>query len=242
MNGLLPDYALPVIVGILITAFYPAAAHVRAPENKRGYRTLLAVTIFFGIAGAKLVALMGDRLWPVVPLEHGWQTVVESGRSIVGGLLFGHLASEIARPIIGYTAAPNDRLAVAVCISIAVGRVGCTLAGCCLGVPWDGPLALTYDVPRFPATLLELAFHLALAAMFFVLERKRVLFGRLFSLYLVIYGVFRFATEPMRATPKALWMGLSVYQAFALALILVGAVGLWWRSTSPTWRARLAVP
>lgn len=238
-DAFLPSYALPVVVGILVTALYPAAPHVRSPENKGGYRALLIVTLVFAIVGAKLVALMGDRLWPVVPLEHGWRTVVESGRSIVGGLLFGHLASELARPLLGYTAAPNDRLAVAVCVGVAVGRFGCWLSGCCLGVPFEGALAVG---GRFPSTLLELGFHLVLAVVFFTLERRRVLFGRLFSLYLVVYGVFRFASEPLRATPKALWGGLSVYQAFAVVLVVVGAAGLWWRSTSETWRARLAVP
>lgn len=241
---MIPEYALPVVAGIVVTLLYPAAPHVRAPENKRGYRALLIVTIVCGIAGAKLVALMGDRMWPMVPLEDGWSTVVNSGRSIVGGLLFGHLASEIARPLIGYTAPPNDRLAVSVCIGVAVGRVGCTMAGCCLGIPWDGPLALafTHDgVARFPASLVDLAFQLVAAVVFFALERKRVLFGRLFSTYLIAYGVFRFAVEPWRATPKELAGGLSVYQAFAVALVVVGTAGLVWRTWSPTWRTRLGL-
>jgi phosphatidylglycerol---prolipoprotein diacylglyceryl transferase len=238
----IPEYALPVVIGIAITLLYPAAPHVRRPENQRGYRALLFVTIVCGVAGAKLVALMGDRLWPMEPLADGWHTVLSSGRSIVGGLLFGHIASELLRPLIGYTAPPNDRIAVALCISVAVGRLGCSMAGCCLGVPYDGALALTTEgVARFPTAPLELVFHLGLAGALFVMERRRVLFGRLFSLYLVIYGVFRFATEPLRATPKPLW-DLSVYQGFAILLVLVGALGLWWRSTSPVWRARLAAP
>lgn len=235
-----PEYALPVVVGLALTLLYPAAPQVRAKENVRGYRVLLLVTLVFAVVGAKLAALMGDRLWPFVALEDGWRTVVFSGRSIVGGLLFGHLASELTRPLIGYTAAPNDRLAVGLCISIAIGRLGCSLAGCCLGVPWESPLAWTTDgVARFPTAPLELVFHLGLAGVLFVLERRRVLFGRLFSLYLVVYGVFRFASEPLRATPKVLWGG-SVYQAFAVVLVIVGATGLWWRSTSPVWRARLS--
>ncbi|HEY4223530.1 MAG TPA: prolipoprotein diacylglyceryl transferase family protein [Myxococcota bacterium] len=238
---LVPDYALPVIAGILLAVLYPTSKQVRAPEVKRGYRTLLVVTFVFGVLGAKLVALMGDRLWPAVALEDGWRTVVfGSGRSIVGGVLFGHVASEIARPLIGYTAAPNDRLAVAVCFSVALGRVGCALAGCCRGVPWDGPFALTYDdaIPRFPTPLLELVFHVLLACVFLWMERKRILFGRLFSLYLVVYGVFRFATEPLRVTPKPL-VGFSVYQLFCVALVVVGVVGLLVRTYSSTWRTRL---
>ncbi len=235
----LPEYALPVLVGIAITLLYPAAPHVRRPENVRGYRALVLVTFGGALVGAKLVALMGDRLWPWQPLPGGWHTVIASGRSLVGGVLFGHLASELTRPLIGYTAPPNDRLAVALCVGVAAGRVGCTSAGCCLGVPGDFPFALVTDgVARFPAAPLELVFHLLLAAVLFLLERRRVLFGRLFSLYLVVYGVFRFVTEFWRVTPKV-GAGCSVYQAFAVVLVVVGALGLWWRSTKPGWRARL---
>ena len=235
------DYALPVLAGVLLTFLYPTSKHIKAPGVKRGYRVLLLVTFVFGVVGAKLVALMGDRLWPVHELDDGWHTVVfGSGRSIVGGLLFGHVASEVTRPLIGYTALPNDRLAVAVCFSVALGRVGCALAGCCRGVPWDGPLALTYSdgVPRFPVPLVELVFHAVAACAFIVMERKRLLRGRLFSVYLVAYGVFRFATEPLRATPKPL-DGFSVYQAFCVLLVVVGVAGILRRTLSPVWRARL---
>ena len=241
-GAFVPTYGLPVLLGIALLLFYPAPPHVKRPEHARGYRAILVVTIVCAVAGAKLAALMGDKLWPAVPLEDGWRTVVLSGRSIVGGVLFGHVGSELARPLLGYTAPPNDRIAVALCASVAVGRVGCALSGCCLGVPYEGPLALTTDgVARFPSAPVELVFHVAFGAALFVLERRRALFGRLFSLYLVVYGAFRFATEPLRVTPKALW-GLSVYQWLALACVLVGALGLWWRSTSPVWRARLAAP
>jgi prolipoprotein diacylglyceryltransferase len=239
-----PEYTLPVVGGIALTLLYPTSKPVQDPAVRRGYRTLLVVTFVFGILGAKLVVLMGDKLWPAHDLDDGWRTILfGSGRSIVGGLLFGHVASEIARHFIGYTAPPNDRLAAAVCFSVALGRVGCALAGCCRGVPWDGPLALTYDdgVARFPIPLLELVFNLALGVVFVALERRRILYGRLFSTYLVVYGVFRFFTEPLRVTPKALF-GFSVYQAFCVALVVVGCAGVAVRSLSQTWKARLSTP
>jgi prolipoprotein diacylglyceryltransferase len=45
--------------------------------------------------------------------------------------------------------------------------------------------------------------------------------GRVFYLYLVAYGVFRFLHEWVRDTPK--WLGVvSGYQVLALVMILIG--------------------
>jgi hypothetical protein len=116
-----------------------------------------------------------------------------------------------------------------------------TLAGCCLGIPYSGPGAIDdfAGLALFPAPILEMVFFAILALLLLRLETKRVLHGRLFSLLLIVYGVFRFASEPLRDTPKALPLGGSVYQAWALALVAVGVAGLLWRTLTPTWRARL---
>lgn len=54
--------------------------------------------------------------------------------------------------------------------------------------------------------------------------------GRLFHLYLMAYGAFRFFHEWMRETPKVMF-GPSVYQLAALALFILGA---WmWQERKP---------
>jgi prolipoprotein diacylglyceryltransferase len=163
--------------------------------------------------------LMGDLGWPVTPLAGGWYEVLHSGRSITGGLLGGFLAAEAAKPLVGYNAPPNDAFAAKLPFSIALGRIGCLFGGCCRGIPQAGPLSITYSdgVPRFPAQLAELVFQLAIGVTFVWMVRRRVLAGRVFALYLIVYGLFRFVTEPLRETPKPL-AGLSVYQALAVSL------------------------
>jgi prolipoprotein diacylglyceryltransferase len=55
--------------------------------------------------------------------------------------------------------------------------------------------------------------------------RRRILFGRLFALYLASYGAFRFATEFIRDTAKP-FAGLSAYQWMALAMIVAGGIAV----------------
>jgi hypothetical protein len=98
--------------------------------------------------------------------------------------------------------------------------------GCCRGLPYDGPWAITYadGIPRHPAPLYEMVFHWAMGFLLIALWRRQLLFGRLFAFYLVSYGVFRFFTEYLRETPKA-YGGLSAYQIMSLAMIVAGRRG-----------------
>src|SRR5207253_3528269 len=146
--------------------------------------------------------------------------------------LFGFLAVEAAKPLLRYDIPPNDRFAVVLPFSIGLGRIGCLLAGCCRGAPHDGPLSIAYDdgVLRHPAQLYEVLFQLAAGYALLVLWRRKLLFGRLFALYLVAYGIFRFLTEFVRETAKP-YHGLSAYQLMCVAMVVAGGAALYLRSS-----------
>jgi phosphatidylglycerol:prolipoprotein diacylglycerol transferase len=220
-------YAATALLAIALLFLVPTARAVPAEERGK-YAILQVVTLFAAAVGAKVSMLAGDLGWPWVPLPdgvRGWHQIVDSGRSITGGLVLGFVAAEAVKPLLAYRAPPNDTFAAKLPFSIALGRVGCFFGGCCRGVAWAGPLTVTYadGVARFPAQLVEVVFQLLVGAVFVGLVRGRVraLRGRVFALYLVFYGAFRFATEPFRVTPKPLG-GLSVYQILALVMIGLG--------------------
>jgi phosphatidylglycerol:prolipoprotein diacylglycerol transferase len=222
------SYALAVLLGAALIAVFRPVSHLDSSDRSRYYR-LQAITLVGAVAGAKLVVLMGDGLWPMRPFP-GWASLLLSGRSIVGALLFGFLTAEAFKPILRYTLPPNDRFAMGLPISIATGRIGCWLSGCCLGVEMHGPLAVRGidGVPRFPAPLVEFAFHITAAICMVSLWRRKRMTGRLFSLFLVGYGIFRFVTEFWRVTPKA-FVGLSAYQWFSISMVAAGSVALYLR-------------
>ena len=86
---------------------------------------------------------------------------------------------------------------------------------------------MTYadGVARHPAQLYEAGFQVAIGVLFVVLVRRGVWRGRLFALYLVAYGAYRFLSEFIRETPHVL-AGYSVYQAFCVVMILAGLLTL----------------
>lgn len=219
-------YASMVLVGLALTLAFPVTRHFREPLGRRRYYALQAITAVCALIGAKVAVLFGDASWPFEEF-HDWGALLGGGRSLAGALLFGFLGAEAAKPLLRYDIPPNDRFAIVLPFSIGLGRVGCLLAGCCRGVPFDGAWAITYGdgIARHPAPVYELLFHWIAGAVLVVLWRRQILFGRLFAAYLASYGVFRFFTEFIRETPKA-YGELSGYQIMGLMMIVAGGIAI----------------
>jgi prolipoprotein diacylglyceryltransferase len=235
-------YIALMLLALLLTLTNPVTRHFPDRSSRRRYYTLQTITAISAMFGAKFAVLMGDALWPLRDFTH-WGALLSSGRSIAGALLFGFLGAEAAKPLLKYDIPPNDRFAIILPFSVGIGRVGCLIAGCCRGAPWDGPVAIAYSdgVLRHPAQAYEIVFHISMGLLLRALWRRQILFGRLFALYLATYGVFRYFTEFLRDTPKA-FAGLSAYQWLALAMIAAGAIAIAVRTlhqpqTWQQWRA-----
>jgi prolipoprotein diacylglyceryltransferase len=233
MNFAHPAYLLFVGVSVLLALAFPVARHIREQRLRRQYYLLQGITLLGAVAGAKLSVLIGDYHWPWATVSD-WRNILWSGRSITGALILGFLCAELAKPLLGYTMPPNDRFAALLPFTIATGRVGCLIAGCCRGLPYDGWCAVrgVDGIARYPTQIFEIIFQLAIGLLFLVMVKRGWLFGRLFSLYLVAYGAFRFLTEFMRETPKD-FGGLSGYQLLALLMIALGAIFFLKRTLAP---------
>jgi prolipoprotein diacylglyceryltransferase len=194
------------------------------------------------VAGAKLVFLFGEYGWPFRPVDD-WGAILYSGRSIVGALIFGLLGAEITKPFVRYSLPPNDRFAALLPFTFAVGRIGCLMSGCCRGIPTDGTLAIVCEdgIRRHPVQLYEIAFHVIAGTIGIWLVRHKRLSGRVFTLFLLAYGLFRVVTETIRETPQS-FGGLTAYQWLSLVMIGLGG-GFFIKRTlfpSETWRHRFA--
>jgi phosphatidylglycerol:prolipoprotein diacylglycerol transferase len=179
--------------------------------------------------GAKLVYL-GAEGWLHWRDPDRWLQLA-TGKSILGGLLGGYAAVEIAKHFLGYRSATGDWFAIIAPLGIMLGRVGCVLHGCCLGRACE-PSWFTmndaYGVARWPAALVELLFNALALATILLLRQRKILPGQHFHLYLIAYGLFRFAHEFLRATPQIVGP-ISGYQIAALAVVALGMAGFFSR-------------
>jgi phosphatidylglycerol---prolipoprotein diacylglyceryl transferase len=219
-------YAVMVVLGFALTLSFPLTRHFTAPGDKRRYYAMQAITAVCALLGAKVAVIFGDALWPIRDF-HDWGALIDGGRSLAGALLFGFLGAEAAKPLLRYDIPPNDRFAIILPFSIGLGRIGCLIVGCCRGVPFEGPWAITYadGIPRHPAAAYEMLFHWVMGFVLIALWRRQILFGRLFAVYLLSYGVFRFMSEYVRETPKA-FADLSAYQIMSVLMIIAGGVAI----------------
>jgi phosphatidylglycerol---prolipoprotein diacylglyceryl transferase len=217
----LPAYGWLMLTGIVVTLV------LWTRLAKRDERLLVIYISGLGGAfiGAKLVYMGAEwRLWYGSP--YMWP-MLATGKSIVGALLGGYAAVEAAKKLTGYRAATGDWFAMLVPVGVLIGRVGCLVQGCCLGAVCPPAWYTIRDIegePRWPAVPVEMLFNAIAIIVFFILRRKKMLTGQHFHLYLIGYGLFRFAHEFMRDTPRILGI-LSGYQIAALAVAALGIAG-----------------
>jgi phosphatidylglycerol---prolipoprotein diacylglyceryl transferase len=231
-------YGVVTFAGLIIGGFIWARRFRQTPESF----SIFVGAIIGAYSGAKILFLLCE--WGNVFGHPHWLYLAASGKTIVGALLGGYAGVEIAKRLIGHREATGDWFAVGVPLAIAAGRLGCLKYGCCLGRVCDPgfPLALTGadGVTRWPAVPVELAFNLLFVAAILPLIRKKGSpnawwRGQCFHLYLISYGLFRFAHEFLRDTPKTAW-GISGYQIAALGLVVLGGWRGWIR-----WQQREAI-
>ncbi len=102
----------------------------------------------------------------------------------------------------------TDIMAPSLALAHAFGRVGCVMAGCCFGLPWDHHLAIAYPpeseayLPggggRFPVPLMEAGFEALLFGLLVWLRPRKRRHGDLTLVYLLAYPVARSVLEVLR--------------------------------------------
>jgi len=191
------------------------------------------------IAAAAVGALAGSRL---LGLAEQWPTVLTAwrgghllelllspgGKTIVGGLLGGWAGVEIVKRISGIRSRTGDIFAVPLCVGIAVGRIGCFLAGLAddtYGKPTHLPWAVDFGdhVARHPTQLYEIVF---LAGLGFVLSRPwRWAEGARFRVFMGGYLAWRIAIDFLK--PQPLVGGLNLIQWACVAGLCTLGVLAW---------------
>ncbi|HYV28779.1 MAG TPA: prolipoprotein diacylglyceryl transferase family protein [Candidatus Eisenbacteria bacterium] len=174
--------------------------------------------------GAKLVYLAAEG-WLHWHDANRWM-ILATGKSITGALLGGYAAVEIVKRLLRYPGTTGDWFAIIAPVGIMLGRVGCVMHGCCLGRACAAAAWFTMNdaagVARWPAAWVELIFSAVAFGTVLLLRQRKKFPGQHFHIYLMAYGVFRFAHEFWRDTPRLVGP-ISGYQ---IAALVVGGLGL----------------
>ena len=232
-------YTLCVLVGIALS-FAARTLITDEAEPPIPHGPALTLIALIGAAGGAFVFEAPADFFGWTGGIAGEPAVVHGlgGRTVLGGLLGGWIAVEAGKRGLGITQPTGDGFALPLAIGLACGRMGCFFTGCCAGRvssghDWWSGLALSgHDgLPRFPAQLTEVAFHVSAAIALIALTRAHSLRHRRFAVYVAVYAVVRFAIEGVRDNPP-LVLGMTYYQLLAIPLFVLEATTVILRTVS----------
>lgn len=232
-------YTLCVALGVLaaFTAARVLPQNTHVPKDVRDGVRLWA--LFGAVIGAHLFELPADLFGWAAPspemLAHPGAGTMILGRTVLGGLLGGWIAVEWKKRRMGFVGATGDGFAMPLALGLTMGRMGCTLTGCCQGhvLPegsmWAFVPSLDGGPARFPASLIEAYFHAFSAIALLVMAKLKWLEGRHLALYLTLYAALRFVLEIERENMPIVGP-LTYYQLLAMALFALAGGTLLRRS------------
>ena len=215
---------------IFETAAYAIAFRIYLVMRKRAGDALDDGNRWWIIAAAAMGAMVGSKslYWfedPALSLTH-WREIafLMSGKTIVGALIGGLFAVELAKQILGIQRRTGDLFAVPLCVGIAIGRIGCFLtgledhtAGVATSLPWG--VNFGDGIPRHPTQLYEALFALALGGYLWRRMQLPYLPGDIFKRFMVAYFTFRLACDFLKPDVR-LFLGLSSIQLACMAMLI----------------------
>ena len=152
-----------------------------------------------------------------------WRSLL-GGKTIVGGLLGGWIAVELAKKYFGITQRTGDAYVAPLVLGIAIGRIGCFLTGLpdhTYGIATNLPWGVDFGdgIRRHPTQLYEIAFALLWGLVVWIRSRWPYARGELFRLFMFGYFSFRLLVEFIKPVYRP--EGLSAIQWACVAGICI---------------------
>lgn len=246
----LPMYGLMMVTGGFLAALF---ACLKAKKRGLDPMDVVLAAIFcfvIGLMGAKALFIITEIPAYITHIaNHGFSLnwlmneIITAGivfyGGLIGGVFGGWLYTRLFRLDFWKHA---DLMIPFLPLAHGFGRVGCFCAGCCYGravmdsdPEWLKSLAVVYTnaigapndgIARYPVQLFEACFLiLILFPIMQVYSRKERRPGMIVGLYFIVYGIFRFLNEYLRADAiRGIFGGVSTSQWISLALVPIGIV------------------
>ncbi len=183
--------------------------------------SIVVAAIAGAAVGSKLLAWFED---PARTLAH-WNSLqyLLSGKTIVGAILGGTIAVELAKRYLRIPRRTGDLFAIPLAAGIAIGRIGCFLAGIndethglSTSLPWG--IDLGDGIRRHPVQLYEIAAMLLLIPLLRRIGKPRFVEGDRYRVFLLAYFSWRMLVDFLK--PGIRFGGLTTLQWCSAAALL----------------------
>lgn len=233
----LPYYGSLIVLGLIVASVVGALQVKRFGKDINDMILLAAMGGLCGMVGAKALYLIVSwrdiDLTKITDLSY-INSLMGGGFVFYGGLIGGGFGLLLGRRLF-HLSDLSGYLSICIpCVPLAhgFGRLGCSAAGCCYGIPFNSAFSVIYHnspfapngVPLFPIQLTEAVGNFLITAILLlyvdVLKRNRGVF-----LYIFLYAPMRFALEFFRYDEERGHIGiLSVSQWVSILLVLAAAL------------------
>ena len=229
-------YGIAIVFGVTIACMLGSCIVKMQKLNIYDFIVCVAMSGLGIIIGAKLLYFI--TIWDEIDFsrfsEAAYRNMFINGGFVYYGGFFGWLA---IIPIVRYALKIDIWTYIENCFPCAVvahgfGRIGCFLGGCCYGIEYDGPFAMTYygslaapdGVSLFPVQMLESLCLFALAGFLFWYRFKHKGKQRILVMYAFTYAPLRFLLEFLRgdsARGRLLFFSTSQWCSIVILLVAV---------------------
>ncbi len=245
-------YGIIALIGVITLLSLPIREARRLPLSQNTIYSFFICAVIGGFIGARLVHVVDYVVanWDYYQFHLGEIPRYIIGfagfglyGAIIGSLLGGWIYFRVKKIPFGNLARMGDALAISAPLAQAIGRIGCTINGCCFGKPspfdsfpgaiiytardtipryWHG-IQLYQDgitVPLYPAQIYFILWNLIVFAIVWRFRKKLKPPGSLFFFYLCLYAAGDFGLRFFRLNEPFL-LGLHQGQVISLAILVV---------------------
>jgi prolipoprotein diacylglyceryl transferase len=240
-------YGLMIGLGVVASIIVTTRRYGRMGGDTAIAEKLLVWAVVAGVLGAR-IAYVAPRFSQIT--DRGfWRlfAIWEGGLALYGGLTAGVIVGVwLVRRNHGDVPMILDAAAIGIPLAQAIGRWGNyfnqELFGTPSELPWAVEIAERFRPAEYvdsatfhPVFLYESLWNLAVVipVVLWVERRFHLRRGNLFLVYLIMYGLARFALEFIRTDNATIVMGMRANQLFAAAVVIVAAAILFLRQRTP---------
>jgi len=235
--------------GLMLFLAYLASINMTAWRARKGHLNPgfafdMATWLFIG-------GLVGARAFFVIQYRRNFDSffdifkIWEGGIVFYGSLIGGTIALLLFWYFYRFPFLPMaDAIAPAICIGMAIGRLGCFLNGCCYGdrceLPWAVsfpsvsapfkdqvargliPPTADHSLPLHPTQIYLTIDGLVLLGVVLAYWPHRKADGQAMALYFLLYAITRTLVEELRNDESAQLLGLTISQMISVGVFGVG--------------------
>lgn len=224
-------YGLMIAIG-----FLSALVMTLRRGKKKGFSEDIIYGIFFcaiigGMVGTRLLYYIVELPQIIKDPSILWN--FKNGYVVYGGIIGGVLTSLVYCRIkkaafLQYF----DLVMPAVSLAQGFGRIGCFFAGCCYGRETDAWYGIVFHNSNFapngvkliPTQIISSVGDFVICGILLWYASKKPQAGRVACMYMLLYGVGRFAVEFLRNDYRGSIGALSTSQLISIGVVALGAV------------------